>query len=50
VGNMSQNNPDIVDFTPIRLGSNSSHIDIIPNPARESWRTARIKADSRGWF
>ena len=37
IGNMSQNNPDVVNFNPIRLQGNSNYVDITPTPSREAW-------------
>jgi hypothetical protein len=36
LGNMSQNNPDVVNFSPIRL-QGINYVDITPTPSRESW-------------
>ncbi|MFH1229077.1 MAG: hypothetical protein V1678_01470 [Candidatus Aenigmatarchaeota archaeon] len=47
VGNMTQNNDDIVNFNPIRLGGNSSYVDIVPVPSREGWSTVQQVKDIR---
>jgi hypothetical protein len=37
IGNMSQNNPDIVNFNSMTFYGTSDHIDITPDPTREAW-------------
>ena len=50
VGNLTQNNKDIVNFNPIRLGDpgqtvNGTYINITPVPARECWTTVQQVKD-----